>query len=119
MALLVTCARADGLPESREILGEDQVIVAGDDSVDLARMRQALVERGFRNLLSEGGPHLLADLLASDVVDELCVTFVPHLLSGPYPRIAVGAGLDVDLKLMMLLEEEGTLLGRWAVAPRR
>ena len=119
MALLVTCARADGLPESREILGEDQVIVAGDESVDLARMRQALVERGFRNLLSEGGPHLLADLLASDVVDELCVTFVPHLLSGPYPRIAVGAGLDVDLNLMVLLEEEGTLLGRWAVAPRR
>jgi riboflavin biosynthesis pyrimidine reductase len=117
--LLVTCARADGLAASRELLGEEQVIIVGDDSVDLSGMRDALVERGFRNLLSEGGPHLLADLLASGVVDELCLTVVPHLVSGPYPRITVGPGVDVDLAPLLLLEEEGTLLGRWAVAPRR
>jgi riboflavin biosynthesis pyrimidine reductase len=119
MVLLVTCARADGLPASREILGEEHVIVAGDDAVDLPGMRAELVDRGFRSLLSEGGPHLLADLLASDVVDELCVSVVPHVLSGPYPRIAVGSRVDADLELLLLLEENGTLLGRWALAPRR
>jgi riboflavin biosynthesis pyrimidine reductase len=114
--ILVTCARADGLPTSREMLGEDQVIVVGDDAVDLRRMRAELVDRGFQNLHSEGGPHLLADLLASGVVDELCVSVVPHLVSGPYPRIAVGPGVNIDLDLLLLLEGNGTLLGRWAVS---
>jgi riboflavin biosynthesis pyrimidine reductase len=114
-ALLVTCARADGLAASREILGDEQVIVAGDEAVDLSAMRSRLVERGFHSLLSEGGPHLLADLLAADVVDELCVSVVPHLVGGPFPRIAVGDGVDRDLELVTLLEEDGTLLGRWAV----
>jgi riboflavin biosynthesis pyrimidine reductase len=115
--LLVTCARADDLPASRDLLGDEQVIVVGDDAVDLRAMRAELVDRGFQNLLSEGGPHLLADMLASGVVDELCVSVVPHVLSGPYPRITVGAGVDADLDLLVLLEENGTLLGRWAVSP--
>lgn len=115
--LLVTCARADGLAASRELLGEEQVIVVGDEAVDLRSMRAELVDRGFRSLLSEGGPHLCADLLAAGVVDELCLSVVPHLLSGPYPRIAVGPVVDIDLDLLLLLEGNGTLLGRWAVSP--
>src|SRR3954452_13987842 len=65
--LLVTCADSLGLDECRSTLGHDQVIVAGESQVDLATMKAALVERGHRNLLSEGGPHLLRDLLDQGV----------------------------------------------------
>lgn len=52
---------------------------------------EALRERGYRSILSEGGPHALAGLLAADVVDELCLTVSP-LTVGPGPdRIVAGA----------------------------
>jgi riboflavin biosynthesis pyrimidine reductase len=117
--LLATCAQAAGLASSREVLGEEQVIVVGDDEVDLSALRSELLAAGFRNLLSEGGPHLLGDLLAAGVVDELCVSVVPRLVGGPHPRIAVGEGLHVGLEVAVLLEEAGTLLGRWLVTEGR
>ncbi|HET6166400.1 MAG TPA: dihydrofolate reductase family protein [Marmoricola sp.] len=113
--LLVTCADSPGLDGCRSTLGTDQVIVVGDAQVDLAAMRDALVERGFRNLLSEGGPHLLRDLLDADAVDELCLTWVPRVIGGVHPRILEGSGVDVPMRLAVLLEEQGTLIGRWLV----
>jgi riboflavin biosynthesis pyrimidine reductase len=116
--LLVTCGAAPGLGEAREALGGEQVLVLGEHSVDLGSLRAALVERGMRTLLSEGGPHLLRDLLAAGAVDELCATTVPRLVAGAGPRIAAGPALDVTLDLRLLLEQDGTLLGRWFVQPR-
>jgi riboflavin biosynthesis pyrimidine reductase len=113
--LLVTCAASLGLDACREALGADQVIVAGDRQVDLAGMRSALVERGFGNLLGEGGPHLLRDLLAAGVVDELDLTWVPRTLGGVHPRILEGGPVDVPMRLALLLEEDDTLSGRWLV----
>jgi riboflavin biosynthesis pyrimidine reductase len=114
--LLATCARAAGLASARAALGDDQVIVVGDLEVDLAALRSELLDRGFQVLLSEGGPHLLGDLLASGVVDELCVSVVPRLVGGPHPRITVGGQLGLDLELSVMLVEDGTLLGRWVIA---
>lgn len=114
--LLVTCASAEGLAEAREILGSDQVAVLGSESVDLGAMRAELADRGLRGLLSEGGPHLFRDMLAAGAVDELCATTVPSVLAGVHPRIAAGPPVDVRLDLRLLLEENGTLLGRWFVS---
>ena len=111
--LLATCAESPGLAEARALLGPSNVVVAGDDQVDLAATRELLVERGFRNLLSEGGPHLLRDLLAAGAVDELCLTWVPRIIGGVHPRILEGADVDVELRLGVLLEEGDTLIGRW------
>lgn len=113
--LLVTCAESLGLDECRATLGSDQVIVAGESQVDLVAMKAALVERGFRDLLCEGGPHLLRDLLAAGVADEVDLTWVPRVIGGVHPRILEGAGVDVPMRLALLLEEEGTLIGRWLV----
>ena len=113
--LLVTCSDSPGLDEGRASLGADQVIVAGEFQVDLAATKKALVERGFRNLLSEGGPHLHRDLLAAGAVDELCLTWVPQLIGGVHPRILEGAPVDVSMRLALLLEQDGTLIGRWLV----
>ncbi|HET9829036.1 MAG TPA: dihydrofolate reductase family protein [Nocardioidaceae bacterium] len=114
--LLATCGTAVGLARSRELLGAQHVLVLGRDAVELGSLRPALAALGLRRLLSEGGPHLLRDLLAAGAVDELCATWVPRVLAGAGPRIAEGAAVDVPLDLRLLLEEDGTLLGRWFVS---
>jgi len=114
--LLATCADSLGLDDARNTLGEDNVIVAGRSQVDLAAMKATLVDRGFSNLLSEGGPHLLRDLLDAGAADELCLTWVPRVIGGVHPRILEGAAVDVPMRLALLMEEHGTLIGRWIVA---
>lgn len=113
--LLATCASAEHLAEARATLGEEHVLVLGADAVDLVALKGALVDRGWTDLLSEGGPHLLRDLLGAGVVDEVCTTAVPRLVAGDGPRITAGPPVDVPLSLEVLLEEGGTLLARWFV----
>jgi riboflavin biosynthesis pyrimidine reductase len=113
--LMATCAHADFLDETRALLGDDNVLVLGQYHVDLAGLRSSLAERGLTHLLSEGGPHLLRDLLAEGVADELDWTVAPRLLAGEHPRITAGPPVDVPLRLGSLLEADGTLLGRWYV----
>jgi riboflavin biosynthesis pyrimidine reductase len=112
--LLVTHERSPGLPEARDLLGDD-VVVVGTDEVDLAALPRALDARGLRYLLCEGGPHLARGLLAARVVDELCATTVPRLIAGDHLRITAGLPVDVPLRLATLLEDDGTLLARWLV----
>lgn len=113
--LLVTCTRAgdEAIDVARTTLGQDRVIVAGEDSVDLAAALDHLADRGLRRILCEGGPHLMGDLAASGRLDELCLSIAPALVGGDHPRITAGAPVTADLVPSLLIESEGTLLGRW------
>jgi riboflavin biosynthesis pyrimidine reductase len=111
--LMATWGGAEGLAEAREILGGDQLIVTGEHDMDLAAMRDQLAERGFTRLLSEGGPHLFHALLGAGLVDELDLTLTPMLVAGGGPRITAGPALELDATPKVLLEEDGTLIGRW------
>ena len=113
--LMATCGRAPHLEETRSILGADNVLLLGEYAPELPTLRRELVARGFRDLLCEGGPHLSRDLLAAGVVDELCLTTVPRLISAQHLRITAGPPVDVALHLHSLLEDDGTLLARWTV----
>ncbi|WP_248583323.1 dihydrofolate reductase family protein [Nocardioides sp. InS609-2] len=113
--LMATTERAPGLAEARALLGPENVMVLGTYSVDLVTLKAALYDRGFTEQLSEGGPQLLHHLLAEGVADELCVTVVPRAVAGSRLRIVVGSEIDVPLTPTLLLEEAGTLLGRWHV----
>lgn len=115
--LLASTAAAPALDRARELLGDEHVLVTGEASVDLPDLLGQLRARGLQRLLSEGGPSLLRDLLAAGAVDELCLTTVPRLVAGEHPRVTTGAPLDVPLRLGLLLEQDGTLLGRWLVEP--
>src|SRR6478736_4249147 len=105
--LMATVAASDGLAQARETLGEDNVLVLGEEQIDLVALKAALAERGWPEQLCEGGPSLFADVL--------CWTLVPKLTGGDAVRIATGAEVDVALRPALLLEQDGTLLGRWLV----
>lgn len=113
--LVATCHSAEGLDTCRDRIGSDNVIVAGGHRVDLAAVKTRLAERGMGQVLAEGGPHLLRDLLDQQVVDELDVSVVPLLVGGVHTRITDGPPLETDLRLGLLLEDSGTLLARWYV----
>jgi riboflavin biosynthesis pyrimidine reductase len=113
--LMATVSTSDGLADARAALGEENVLVLGDDEIDLALLKSELADRGWSEQLCEGGPSLFADMLAAGVVDELCLTIVPRLTGGDAVHIATGAELDVALRPALLLEQDGTLLGRWLV----
>ncbi|GLY30322.1 pyrimidine reductase family protein [Kineosporia sp. NBRC 101731] len=111
---VVTTAQAD-LARLRDLAGRDQVIVAGDDDVDLDDAVRVLAGRGFRRILLEGGPSLLGQALAQGKVDELCLTWAPLMVAGDGPRIAVGPPAMVRARPAHLIAAEDVLLGRWLV----
>ena len=69
------------------------VVVCGDGAVEPRTMLAALARRGLLQVLCEGGPHLLGTLIASDCVDELCLTLSPVVENGDAGRITAGAPL--------------------------
>jgi riboflavin biosynthesis pyrimidine reductase len=107
--IIITTAQA------AEKLDYDQVIVAGQDSVDLSAAVTALHQRGHQHILTEGGPGILAQLIAAGLLTELCLTTGP-LLAGPgAPRIVTGspAPNPVPLRLAHILDDNGFLLSRY------
>ncbi|OIJ65049.1 pyrimidine reductase family protein [Streptomyces mangrovisoli] len=96
-----------------------RVVVAGDGvGVDPVRAVRELAELGHTRLLTEGGPRLLGQFVASGVLDELCLTVSPMLTAGGAQRIAGGPAVAVPsrFRLVSLLEEEGFLFSRYARA---
>lgn len=116
--LVVTCASSD---ERRRALlaAHAEVLVCGADDIDYGLVRDAFAERALTRVLCEGGPRLLARVIASGQLDELCLTVSP-LLTGPgAPRIVGGTpwpgGSAVPLRLIGLLEDDGALFLRYSV----
>ena len=91
------------------IPGDDLDLVAAAE-----RMRHA---HGVRAMLLEGGPTLLAAMLASALVDELFLTISPKLVGGGEPSVVEGTALERPsaLRLLSVLEHESYLYLRYAV----
>lgn len=88
--LVVTCAASPA--ERRDALAAvADVLVCGDDEVDLAEAMRALAARGLAQVLCEGGPHLFGELAEAGLVDEVCLTLSPVLAGGDAARILRGA----------------------------
>jgi len=91
------------------------VVIAGSRHVDLTLAIKALADRGLHRVLTEGGPRLLGQLVAADLLDELCLTVSPLLAGGDSPGITVGADLASPRRLRLghVLEAEGSLFCRY------
>lgn len=101
-----------------------ELVVVDGDSVSPRCVIDTLAERGLYRVLTEGGPHLLAELVAAELLDELCLTTSPLFLGSGAPRIVAGGpgtpGAPEDLphkntplRLAHLLESDGNLFARY------
>jgi riboflavin biosynthesis pyrimidine reductase len=90
-------------------------LVRHEGAVNLGEaLRHLRAERGIRAVLSEGGPHLHAQMQADGLVDDLFLTIAPKLSGGEAPRILEGSLPDVAaLELAWLLEQDGELFARY------
>lgn len=111
--IIVTSASSP--TDARERASEvADVLVVGDDRVDLALALQTLGERGHSLILTEGGPSVLAELLLHDLVDELCLTIAP-LAGGDATRIVSDAlvGHLVRFALGSVMTADGDVFLRY------
>lgn len=111
---VLTCAAAPrDLVAATSVVAE--VVVAGEESVDLAAALATLSDRGERTITCEGGPHLNADLVAADLIDEWALTLSPLLVGGDALRAIAGPPgvAPRELALDWVLEGDGLLLTRW------
>lgn len=110
--VVITHRRSD--PARRRRLGEvADVLVAGEDQVDVQAALAGLVDRSLLRVLCEGGPTLLTDVIAADRLDELCLTLSSKTVGGDGTRITNGDPLDESFALAHLLEQDGTLFARY------
>jgi len=113
--LVYTCESADA-GRRLELEEVADVVVCGAEAVDLPGVRSDLAARGLGRILCEGGPTLLAAMLAADAVDELCLSISPLLVGPGAIRIVTGAAWPAqrhELTLASLLEEDGALFARY------
>ncbi|MCG8919338.1 pyrimidine reductase family protein [Actinokineospora sp. PR83] len=91
------------------------VVVAGERELDPVAALAALDERGLRRVCCEGGPRLFGDLIAADLVDQLCLTVAPLLAGGGVDRIAGGGPVPVPRRLALasVLSDDGFLMLRY------
>jgi riboflavin biosynthesis pyrimidine reductase len=114
--IVITRAAADAELRAETAKVAD-VIVAGDEAVDLAAALDALRDRGLSRMLCEGGPHLFGDLAAAGLVDELCLSLSPKLAGPCAGRIIDGAHLGSARPLALtqvLAADDGFLFCRYA-----
>jgi riboflavin biosynthesis pyrimidine reductase len=101
-----------------EVLGTGATISPNEQSTFLGRF-------GGQVVLCEGGPHLLGDLVAADVVDELFLTIAPQVIGREKGRLGLveGIGLAPDdarwLDLVSVKRAEDHLFLRYRRASGR
>ena len=124
--LMSVLLRPTGGPDRRSLITSTLAVAVVDALTDLFDLQGPTVGIKWPNdvligglkvggILCEGGPHLSRDMVFQGCVDEVAATTVPRLVAGAYPRTTEGAPVDIALTLTMLLEDEGTLFGRWAL----
>jgi 5-amino-6-(5-phosphoribosylamino)uracil reductase len=91
------------------------VVVAGDERVDVTLALAALADRELLRVCCEGGPMLFADLIAAGLVDQLCLTVAPLLAGAGAVRVATGlpSTAPMSLSLASVLSDEGFLMLRY------
>jgi riboflavin biosynthesis pyrimidine reductase len=111
--LVVTVASAPHPPD-----GVADLVAGTDGGVNLGVALDQLVERGYRNVLVEGGPTINGEVAAAGAVDEVCLTSSPLLIVGSSHRIFAGADLTVPLELSLasVVTAEGFLFVRYVRA---
>lgn len=111
--LVVVTSSGNVGPTARDVA---TLLKVGDGPTELADAMSSLADQGIERVLCEGGPHLVTDLLAANLVDDLCMTTSPLLLgTGNLSLLTMPLEPPRGVALASLVEEDGTLMARWTV----
>jgi 2,5-diamino-6-(ribosylamino)-4(3H)-pyrimidinone 5'-phosphate reductase len=114
--IVATSDRADE-ERIREIERYADVIVAGEDKVNLKELMDILWKRGINKVMVEGGGELSWGLISSNIVDELYIYVGPKIIGGRNSPTPVGGEGFKDkfprLKLINIEEMDDGVLLRW------
>jgi riboflavin-specific deaminase-like protein len=109
--LLLTTGAADAEDRRAAIAAGCEVLVVGERTVAPGAAVAALQDRGLTRITCEGGPGLLRQVLAADLVDELDLTLAPTA-GGSGPAVA-GLATLAPMVLAQVLEDDGWLFTRY------
>ena len=115
--IIATCDRSTA-SASETIRRACEVISFGQDSVDLIALMRHLEASGLRRILCEGGPTLLGELGALDLVDEWNFTISPNVVGGSAGRPVSTPGEHRNtLRLhQLVMSDDSTLFARYVRA---
>jgi 2,5-diamino-6-(ribosylamino)-4(3H)-pyrimidinone 5'-phosphate reductase len=72
-----------------------EVVVCGQDRVDIDGMMDSLYSRGIERLMVEGGPTLIWQLVARRMIDHITLIQIPYIIGGDStPSLVGGPGVD-------------------------
>ena len=114
--IVVTSSRAAATWQRSDPDRHPEVLIAGDDAVDMTTVLTELRRRGMRRVLCEGGPTLLDELVLADLVDEMCVTIAPKLAGTSQSAASNDVGqlaAPTRLSLRHVLTHDGYLFLRY------
>lgn len=78
---------------------------------------RALRERGLASIVCEGGPSLAGQLIAADVVDEICLSTAPTIAATGLSVLGGTAATARRLELtQLLLDDASTTYARWSLS---
>ncbi len=104
---MLTCTAA-GTEAIEQAAAYADIIVVGDESVDLAAALDALAHhldhRDQIRVLTEGGPALLGELISSGLLDELRLTLAPVVGGDPLP---ITSGVDLTTFTLAEVRQDG------------
>jgi riboflavin biosynthesis pyrimidine reductase len=112
---IAVLSRSGVIDEDLRAGGEAPTLVYGA----LASAFADLETNGYRRVLCEGGPTVLAEIARAGRLDDLCLTLSPELVAGHGLRIADGDLLDPPwpADLATVVESDGWLLLRYQRRP--
>lgn len=77
------------------------IVTVGERDVDLGAAVADLGNRGAAVVLAEGGPSLNGQLVAADLIDELCLSLSPLVVAGDSGRIVAGPAIPAPRELRL------------------
>jgi 2,5-diamino-6-(ribosylamino)-4(3H)-pyrimidinone 5'-phosphate reductase len=94
-----------------------EIVVAGEEKVDLGELLSILKKKGVERLMVEGGATLNWSLVEAGLVDEISVYVGPMIIGGVgAPTLVDGPGFSADYPKLSLISADlldGGVLLRW------
>ncbi len=119
-APLVICPAAAVDRALGHIPGAEVVVLeAEEDGIPVAAVIAALRDRGLNSIVCEGGPSLAAQVVASGLADEFCLSTAARVGGAVLPVTGAKPIAERPVSLALLLRDaEDALYARWLFADR-